>query len=383
MTDSERIAALETTVAELQTAVGDYHNKADMSVRPTELPNGEYPILWRQRQLGLGIDAVVAKVAALAVSPVPAQPAPVVQTPPALPSAGTIPGLSASQIARVIGVCNADVIPAWARQYAAIASDLAKSIYDYGNADKIEALKEVYYQEGGAFKLDASIFAWLNIVDQRVPTADGGKSNVTLPPGDPRWKYVSGSAVSTVPQTPVPSGDIAGIVQQLADTYNVHIARNVVSVGIPPDDESKAGLQVGGEAEAEVLGISNTRGTDGQNPGEVHKNTLSICANDGGMRGIQYGNWGRNGLRRNTTNRPMTIRALMDSMGEACWSVDPLDAGEKSSIKLAADGRMYGQLYYERVDWVAKKVVLTAFQPGWTVEVAGSSAYGDSSVKQL
>ena len=62
LTDSDRIAELETIVTELQTVIGDYHDRADMSDRPTELPNNEYPIMFRQRQLGLGIDDLARAV---------------------------------------------------------------------------------------------------------------------------------------------------------------------------------------------------------------------------------------------------------------------------------------------------------------------------------
>ena len=64
-TDSARISELETVVTELQTVIGDYHNRADMNDRPSELPNGEYPIMFRQRQIGLGIDELATAVAAL------------------------------------------------------------------------------------------------------------------------------------------------------------------------------------------------------------------------------------------------------------------------------------------------------------------------------
>lgn len=64
-TDSERIDALEALVTELQAVIGDYHNRADMNNRPTELPNGEYPVLFRQRQLGLGVDDLARSVSTL------------------------------------------------------------------------------------------------------------------------------------------------------------------------------------------------------------------------------------------------------------------------------------------------------------------------------
>lgn len=372
--------------------VVDLHSAAQ-AVGDAELIAGAKVVRGDARTKAAYIQALDAYIAILtgssAVAPVTTAPVVVAPVPPS--SAGTVLGLSASQLSRMTTVCNASPILAWAREYAAIKFDLMATppVYDYANADKIEALKEVFYGDVG-FKNDAAIEAYLNIVDQR----DSG--NQPLPKGDPRWKYVSGAGVSVpiapapvivnpapVVSAPIPSGDIAAIVAALAATYNIYISRNVISVGLPPDAESRAGVQVGGEAEAEVLGISNTRGTDGQNPGEVHKNTLSIAANDGGMRAIQYGNWGVNGLKRNTTNRNMTIKAFMDSMGEACISQDPQTATETGSVQLSANGRLYGQLYYERIDWARKKIVLVAFQPGWTVEIAGSSAYGDGTVKQL
>lgn len=68
-TDSERIAELERIVTELQAVIGDYHERADMAKRPVELPNGEYPLMFRQRQLGLGTDELAARVAALEARP--------------------------------------------------------------------------------------------------------------------------------------------------------------------------------------------------------------------------------------------------------------------------------------------------------------------------
>jgi hypothetical protein len=62
--DSERIAELERIVTELQAVIGDYKNKADMSKPPAELPNGEYTIMFRQKQLGYGADAAVRLAAA-------------------------------------------------------------------------------------------------------------------------------------------------------------------------------------------------------------------------------------------------------------------------------------------------------------------------------
>lgn len=69
MTDTERIDELERIVLELQAAIGDYHNPIDLSHPPTELPNGEYPLLFRQRQLGVAMDSLVADIEALKQEP--------------------------------------------------------------------------------------------------------------------------------------------------------------------------------------------------------------------------------------------------------------------------------------------------------------------------
>ncbi len=65
MTTAERLAALEAEVTKLRREVGQFETRQDTSKRPEELPNGDYNVAFRQRQIGEAIDDVVLKVAAL------------------------------------------------------------------------------------------------------------------------------------------------------------------------------------------------------------------------------------------------------------------------------------------------------------------------------
>lgn len=252
MTDSERIAELERIVTEFQAVIGDYHDRADMANRPAELPNGEYPILFRQRQLGLGIDQAVSEVEALG---------------------------------------------------------------------------------------------------SRVAALEARPASSTL------------------------SGDVR---DQLA-AYNVHIRQNKLTVGMLPDEDDPSALQIGGDAAATILGLSNAyadgspRGTDGQNPGEAHKSTLVVSDNDGGMRLRQYFQWKRvdGAIKRvrNTTNRPAGILAL-DSRNDLCAS--------RNEVGSESDG---GQAWYMRI--IGLYAQLCTYKPGGEVHILESTTYGATDRQKL
>lgn len=265
-------------------------------------------------------------------------------TVPSVPNSGTIPGLSGTQIAEIQKAFAASSRQSLATTFAAINLDLSKGFYDYANPEKIEAAKEVYYDSPST---NPALYAYLNIIDQR----DAG--NQPLPKGDSRWKYVGDS----VPVSSVPLSDI----QAALAAYDIHVAPGKLSIGMPVDETADAQFQIGGGGSAEILFRSNMKGLDGQNPGEVHTNIISGASNDGGMRLIQYGNWGVGGLKRNTTNRPMTIFAI-DSMGDVCVS----------------DSRKpYGQVFYLVKD-ADGNVELCTYQVGARLEIRESqSVYGD------
>jgi hypothetical protein len=56
------LAQVEAEVVKLRRDVGNFDVKQDTSVRPAELPNGDYNVAFRQRQLGEATDAAVALV---------------------------------------------------------------------------------------------------------------------------------------------------------------------------------------------------------------------------------------------------------------------------------------------------------------------------------
>lgn len=182
----------------------------------------------------------------------------------------------------------------------------------------------------------------------------------------------SGS-VTPAPQpepTPAPS-DTAAIIAAL-ETQGIYVEQNRLGVGIRPIPDSQSALHIGGESGAEITGVSNTKGTDGQNPGEVHISSFVVSDNDGGMRWRQYLIWGKNGKKRNTTNRPASILAL-DSVGELCSSQQQVDSD--------VDG---GQNWYIKIDWARRLVRFVTFKVGWrpTIE-ACSTTYGDADEKLL
>ena len=67
MTADERIAELEATVTRLEAALGDFMSPrlgvAEWTAnRPSVLPNGDYPVFYRMRQIGISQDAIVENV---------------------------------------------------------------------------------------------------------------------------------------------------------------------------------------------------------------------------------------------------------------------------------------------------------------------------------
>lgn len=174
----------------------------------------------------------------------------------------------------------------------------------------------------------------------------------------------------TVPApVPVPiTGDFAAQLVAALATYDIHIAPGKLAIGMKPDMGADAQFQIGGRGSAEILGRSNMAGLDGQNPGEVHSNVLSVAGNDGGMRLIQYAYWGNGGKQRNTMNRPNTILAI-DSMGDICVSDDRI---------------AYGQVFY-LVKRVSQGFIdLCTYQVGHSIRVLKSVAgYGAADSQQL
>lgn len=55
--DSARIVRLEAKVDTLMRVIGEFRVRPDLAVACIELPNGECPVLYRQRQLGVAADA--------------------------------------------------------------------------------------------------------------------------------------------------------------------------------------------------------------------------------------------------------------------------------------------------------------------------------------
>lgn len=308
-------------------------------------------------------DALLAELAPVGTSAPPPPP------PPPAPVAGTMAPLTASQIAGVKKAC--DAFSNWKEIAPLIKADMdaVPTVYAYGDANKISAIKLYFYGQVSMADKDAE--AYMKIIDQRVPTATGGNSDVTLPIGDPRWKYVSGTPAPATPPPPAPSPVVvipppanvslnaAAVVAALAE-LGIYVEQNRMGVGIRPDADSGAAITVGGESAAVIDGISNTKGTDGQNPGEVHKSSFVVSDNDGGQRARQYALWKGGVMTRNTTNRPFTAFAFMDSWGDTCISDDRWPKGQVFYL-VKTDG----------------SVSLCTYQQGWTIKLKESvAAYG-------
>ncbi len=63
LADRLEITALKAEVAKLRREIGQFETRQDTAKRPEELPNGDYNVAFRQRQIGEAIDQVVETVA--------------------------------------------------------------------------------------------------------------------------------------------------------------------------------------------------------------------------------------------------------------------------------------------------------------------------------
>lgn len=179
------------------------------------------------------------------------------------------------------------------------------------------------------------------------------------------------SRVTALEQRPVTASSSSGgdVKSQLA-AYDIHIIPGKFAIGMEPDPDYDASLQLGGNVAAEILGVSNTRGTDGQNPGEVHKNVVSVAGNDGGLRLLQNLGWGPKGKIRTTLNRRASILAI-DSMGDVCKSTEEVGA--------TSDG---GQSWYIRT--AGNVVEFCTYKVGAYIRILKSVAqYGATDSQQL
>lgn len=168
----------------------------------------------------------------------------------------------------------------------------------------------------------------------------------------------------------VVSSSSGGDVKSALAAYDIHIIPGKLAIGMEPDPDYDASLQLGGNVAAEILGVSNTRGTDGQNPGEVHKNVVSVAGNDGGLRLLQNLGWGPKGKIRTTLNRRASILAI-DSMGDVCKSTEEVGA--------TSDG---GQSWYIRTS--GNVVEFCTYKIGAYLRILKSSiTYGSTDQAQL
>ncbi len=197
--------------------------------------------------------------------------------------------------------------------------------------------------------------AFNGIVGENVPGDTGGIV------GDLRRRLSALEAKPPNVQQP------ADVVAQLA-ALNIHVAPNVMAIGMEIEPKSLSQLQLAGAKGASILGRSNVGGTDGQNPGEVHTNSIHVCDTDGGIRFLQYGYWGKGGFVRNTLNRVFSVFAV-DSMGDYCVS--------KTAVGETEDG---GQVFYILFNLAQKFVRLCTFIPGWKMQVREAKAYGATEI---
>lgn len=184
-----------------------------------------------------------------------------------------------------------------------------------------------------------------------------------------RLDAVEARPTGTVQLPPAPPTQGGDVKAQLA-AYDIHIIPGKLAIGLEPDPDYDASIQIGGNVAAEILGVSNTRRTDAQNPDEVHKNVLSIAGNDGGFRMLQYLGWGPTGKKRNTLNRRASILAL-DSQGDLCKSTEDVGA--------TSDG---GQSWYIRTN--GNIVEFCTYKVGAFIRILKSVAqYGATDSQQL
>lgn len=187
-------------------------------------------------------------------------------------------------------------------------------------------------------------------------------------PAPPAVVYEQWNTTPT-PLVAGPSG--ASFAREVLDVLRNNTVRfdQHVGFGMDPIQNAEARITL---REGQIIGasVSNFQNDDEQMlPAGVtpmHAGVLDICNSDGGGRWLQYCWFYMGKMVRNTLNRVPTIRAMFDSMGDGCWSGD--------------ESRAKGQLYYERIDYDRKKITLTAFQPGWEIEIRGSSVYGANDI---
>lgn len=181
--------------------------------------------------------------------------------------------------------------------------------------------------------------------------------------------------VAALPSVPTSTQTGGFNVKDALAAYGVHIAPNKIGIGMEPEGDDASALQMGGDAAPCILGVSNTKGTDNQNPGEVHKNTFVVADNDGGMRLRQYLQWvtdatGKVVRKRNTANRRASILAL-DSQGDLCKST--MEVGSEN------DG---GQSWYIRTEGLV--VEFCTYKVGAFLRILKSVAgYGARDEAQL
>lgn len=178
------------------------------------------------------------------------------------------------------------------------------------------------------------------------------------------------------PQPPVIVTDefTQAVVASLAK-LNIHVRPNKIAIGMKPLSDAAA-IQIGGDAPAVVLGMSNAyadgraRQTDGQNPDEVHINTFVVADNDGGIRWRQYLQWINGTRTRNTQNRRASVLAL-DSQGDLCKST--MEVGSNT------DG---GQSWYIRTEGLV--VEFCTYKVGAFIRILKSvTGYGARDEAQL
>lgn len=152
------------------------------------------------------------------------------------------------------------------------------------------------------------------------------------------------------------------VLKVLREQGGQHLSGGKTGFGVPPVQDHDGFMTITGG----IVGVSEG---NFQNPVR-HENLWDICNSDGGMRGLQYGRVFNGQWVRNTANRPLSIFALMDSMGDACLN----------------DSSGSGQALYFVKDPVNKKVIIACYKPGWTIEVRETSAaapYSAQDVKKL
>lgn len=207
------------------------------------------------------------------------------------------------------------------------------------------------------------------------PQGPKGDTGATGPQGPQGPQGPAGTGTGTGGSTVT----TAAVTQALA-AIGVHIetdpetGRLYLGIGMRPDFENWAAIQIGGGLAPWISGYGDTSVVPGQGPGNPNTaSTLKILDGDGGFRLLQYLVHGKNGEKRyNAAARPATVLA-MDSVGEVCQSQQPIGSN--------TDG---GQNWYIKTDWARKLVRFVTFKPGWKPSVEACSAqYANADVKLL